>query len=291
MGGTIDDQGIVPPNHHASRISSKSQTEPPTDALIDATTDEPTEPTDTPTDAPTTDTPTDPPTLPPTDAPTSEPPTIVETTIIDLLNPSNECTLNIDDLDESSMLAMEDGTGGLIFNQSPYICGGTICIGIEMDNITTQELIYPRDGAASTFANYSIFISGGNVASDRTELVSDNGSELGPDLPTPLSEHCMVTLDFRGPNEQVWVIGGKTSEGSSYKTHILRGGSEWETGPDLIYARQEHACVATKSKAYGNLELIVVAGGRDEMFGDRAFNSVEFHISGTEYWFRGKTRV
>ena len=165
------------------------------------------------------------------------------------------------------------------------------CIGIEQFNITTQDLQYPRNGAASTFANSSIFISGGTMSSDSTELVSDNGSELGPDLPTPLSEHCMVTLDFRGPNEQVWVIGGKTSEGSSYKTHILRGGSEWETGPDLIYARQEHACVATKSKAYGNLELIVVAGGRDEMFGDGAFNSVEFHISGTEYWFRGKTRV
>ena len=162
-----------------------------------------------------------------------------------------------------------------------------------MDNITVQDLIYPRNSAASTFANNSIFISGGNVASSRTELVSDNGSESGPDLPTPLSNHCMVTLDFRGPNERVWVIGGKTSEGSSYKTHILylNYDWDWENGPDLIYARQEHACVATKSKAYGNLELIVVAGGRDEMFGDGAFNSVEFHISGTEYWFRGKTRV
>ena len=290
MGGTIDDQGIVPPNHHVSRVSSKSQTEPPTDAIIDATTDEPTDaPTDTPTE------PTDIPTDPPTDAPTTEPPIIVETKVIDLLNPSNDCTLNINDLDESSMLAMEDGTGGLIFNQSPYICGGTICIRIEMDNITVQDLQYPSDGAASTFANSSIFISGGNVASSRTELVSDNGSELGPDLPIPLSNHCMVTLDFRGPNEQVWAIGGKTSEGSSYKTYILGGGYgnydwDWERGPDLIYARQEHACVATKSKAYGNLELIVVAGGRDEMFGDGAFNSVEFHISGTEYWFRGKTR-
>ena len=283
MGGTIDDQGIVPPKHHASMI-----TEPLTDAQIDTTTEEPTyAPTDSPTEVPT---------LPPTEAPTTEPPpTIVETKIIDLLNPTNECTLNINDLDESSMLAMEDGTGGLIFNQSPYICGGTVCIGIEIDNITTQELIFPRNGGASTFANYSIFVSGGNLdtnTSQTIELVSDNGSELGPELPTPLSNHCMVTLDFRGPNEQVWVIGGKTSEGSSYKTYILGNySSDWKGGPDLIYARQEHACVATKSKAYGNQELIVVAGGRDEMFGDRAFNSVEFHISGSEYWFRGKTRI
>ena len=281
MGGTIIDQGIVPPKHHASMITSKSQTKPP--AEIDETT---VKPTDAPTDLTTYV-----PTVPPTDAPTTEPPTTVETNIIDLLNPSNDCTLNINDLDESSMLAMEDGTGGLIFNQSPYICGGTVCIGIEMNNITTQDLLSPRDGAASTFANSSIFISGGNVASNSTELVSDNGSELGPDLPAPLSNHCMVTLDFRGPNEQVWAIGGKTSEGSSYKTYILGGGSNWESGPDLIYARQEHACVATKSKAYGNLELIVVAGGRDEMFGYNTFNSVEFHISGTEYWFRGKTEI
>ena len=113
MGGTIDDQGIVPPKYHASMITSKSQTEPPTDAQIDTTTDDPT------------DVPTDPPTVLPTDAPTTEPPTIVETKIIDLQNPSNDCILNINDLEESSMLAMEDGTGGLIFNQSPYICGGT----------------------------------------------------------------------------------------------------------------------------------------------------------------------
>ena len=129
------------------------------------------------------------------------------------------------------------------------------------------------------------------MSSDSTELVSDNGSESGPDLPEPLSNHCMVTLDFRGPNEQVWVIGGTTTEGSSYKTYILGGDSDWESGPDLIYKRQEHACAATKSKAYGNQEIIVVAGGRDEMFGDIATNSVEFHISGSEYWFRGKTRV
>ena len=285
MGGTIHDQGIVPPKHRASMISYKSQTEPPTDAQT----------TDTPTDAPTeppTETPTETPTEPPT-----EPPRVAETKIIDLLNPSNDCTLNINDLDESSMLDMEDGTGGLIFNQSPYICGGLqeICIGIGLDNITTQELIFPREqGAASTFANSSIFISGGTFFTGTrktVELVSDNGSELGPDLPVPISDHCMVTLDFRGPNEQVWVIGGKTSEGSSYKTYILGGGSDWESGPDLIYARQEHACVATKIKSFGNLEVIVVAGGRDEMFGDGAFNSVEFHISGTEYWFRGKTRV
>ena len=264
MGGTIDDQGIVPPKRHVQR---EETTEVPTDPTTDA------------------------PTPAPTDAPTTELPTMVETKIIDLLNPSNDCSLNIDDLDESSMLAMEDGTGGLIFNQIPYICGGTVCIGIEQFNITTQDLQYPRNGAASTFANSSIFISGGTMSSDSTELVSDNGSESGPDLPEPLSNHCMVTLDFRGPNEQVWVIGGKTTEGSSYKTYILGGGSDWESGPDLIYKRQEHACAATKSKSYGNQEIIVVAGGRDEMFSDIATNSVEFHISGSEYWFRGKTRV
>ena len=95
----------------------------------------------------------------------------------------------------------------------------------------------------------------------------------------------MVTLDALGSNEQVWIIGGNTPSGPTYKTHKLIG-ENWEKGPDLIYGRQEHACAVIESKAYDNKELIVVAGGRDE-FG-RYSMLVEFHISGTQYWFRGK---
>ena len=155
-----------------------------------------------------------------------------------------------------------------------------------------MNLALPRDNAASTFANYSIFISGGSPLGSKSsktiEMVFDAGlSLMGPELPEAIADHCMVTLDFRGSYEQVWIIGGRTKEGSSYKTQI-HSGNDWVRGPDLIYARQEHACAVIKSEAFGNQELIIVAGGRDEMFGDNPFSSVEFHVSGTQYWYRGK---
>ena len=84
------------------------------------------------------------------------------------------------------------------------------------------------------------------------EVVSDAGSLIMDlQLPEAIADHCMLTLDLRGPNEQVLIIGGRTLEGTTYKTHIL-GGNKWEKGPDLIYARQEHACAVIKSATFDN---------------------------------------
>ena len=48
--------------------------------------------------------------------------------------------------------------------------------------------------------------------------------------------------------------------------------------------RGSHGCAVTTGAQFGDQQLIIVAGGKNR---DGLLDSVEFHLIGSQYWFRG----
>ena len=90
----------------------------------------------------------------------------------------------------------------------------------------------------------------------------------------------MVTFDGKA-----WIIGGRSDNRVTYNSYALHFDFyTWERQPELIYARELHACAVMDN---GDTEMIVVAGGYGE-FGN-VLDTVEI-LKPNSYWERGKKR-
>ncbi len=181
-------------------------------------------------------------------------------------------------------------TGNLVLDSNtptkkPLICGGTDisenvrqdCYNPEdpflsFDNVIVMSIA--RSGAASIVVNggTKLWITGGGDAFidvyDSTEYItpgSDPASSPGPSLPKPLERHCMVQLE----DGTAIVIGGR--DDWSYlneRTFFYSPGSnEFQDGPQLRSLKVEPACGVIKDGSTGQ-EVVIVAGGRENEFGD-----------------------
>ena len=103
---------------------------------------------------------------------------------------------------------------------------------------------------------------GGNGRS--TEYISSNGDvSLGPDLPSPRSGHCMVSL----PSGKVMIMGGRDN-GENLKSVIIFDPNTnlFDTSvPSLIKERNDFACVVFNSQLHEMRSIVIaIGGGSDE---------------------------
>ena len=90
----------------------------------------------------------------------------------------------------------------------------------------------------------------------------ENGSKLGPDLPTPLYSHQIVSFTDENIGYVSMVIGGcpVLNHGSNKTYYYIHENQTWIEGPDLKEKRMEHAA-AVVVEAETKEELVVVTGG------------------------------
>ncbi len=187
-------------------------------------------------------------------------------------------------------IQVDSSSGGLLNNQVVLVCGGYRMLGGPTDlcyKIGSEQpaafLNTARTDSASIVWQHEgkevLWISGGeagfNFFNDQgeetrtlasTEFVSDGltFATSGPDLPKPLSAHCMVRMG----QDEALLIGGVTVTFSvfeslfqeSSQTYFYSTLTEWTEGPKLTFKRQKLTCglltdVQTKE------EIVVITGG------------------------------
>ena len=133
-------------------------------------------------------------------------------------------------------------------------------------------------------SSLSHFITGGRIGNEfltSTEVLDSNGWSLKlPDLPVPISDHCMVLLN----STTVMVIGGyhnKTYTGDTYIMNSMQG--DWIPGPALANKRIRFGCGRIRKSLKSSQFLVIVVGG----FGYGDVSSVEILDEETFTWKEG----
>jgi hypothetical protein len=215
-----------------------------------------------------------------------------KTEITDIVNAGNSCS----QLASFPIDFVYGTTGGLIDN-APLICGGyTLYNGVALDECfvigktettVATTMSTPRGNAASATLNRNtLWVTGGAASHSppplqTTELVQLSGTRPGPDLPVPLTRHCVVALN----STTFLVIGGYTNFTVTNAVYYYRfDTNSWIPGPPLSTTRQFHACTRFTSALHGNLDVVLVAGGSEHF---NFLDTSEILIVGTDSWTPG----
>jgi len=162
-------------------------------------------------------------------------------------------------------------TGGFV-SGSPMICGGTTsstfytqssCHKYERSSnkwTFVANMNSKRVSASSSLTNKGTWITGGrdelSNQLDTTEFISPDGIVSdGPKLPSPRSNHCMVTLH----DGKVMIIGGIYQEKSTIVYNP--DDNSFSSGPSVIQKRRESGCTIFRSAMHNNRNVVLVAGG------------------------------
>ena len=170
-------------------------------------------------------------------------------------------------------------TGGLL-GSTPLICGGITngitsdsCYTLDKDKATdAAKLSVKRAHSTSIILDSNhLWISGGideeaGLIHSSSELVNIESTNPGPELPSPLYMHAMVSLE----EDLTMVIGGVNasssrtttdSESGSNMTHIYDHKLEiWTNGPTMNMARASHAAFIVTDLETDE-KLVIAAGG------------------------------
>lgn len=188
-------------------------------------------------------------------------------------------TESFDVVDRTACLSMPaypfgvaEATGAFV-NSRIVVCGGYLdlmstttdqCYSLGPNETTWKpsgNLLTPRQAAASIVMNDKLLIFGGyNTAGylQSTEEMDETGkATLGPSMPLTIKHHCAVKI-----NHNTAVIIGGADESSSIKlTYFYNFDSKtFESGPDLMVARERHACGMLSSNGKS---FVVVTGGKN----------------------------
>ncbi len=181
--------------------------------------------------------------------------------------------------------------GGLVSGGSPLVCGGVsdsrFCYIIGSQGVKAK-LIEARFGAASVVINNgkTLWITGGQSLQNHGSLLKTSelitlgfATDKGPELPRPMSEHCMVAIN----STTIMIVGG-TLEGSTYFYNLRQ--RYWVPGPQLAIPRYRHSCSIMRTKSQTDDPLVVVAGGRGR--NRKLLSSVEvLLIRDSQDWIKG----
>ena len=154
----------------------------------------------------------------------------------------------------------------------PLLCGfserETGCFRYQiLENLWTMEpfaLLENRSHASSvSYNNDSWIITGGQIYSEGNPIILETSEILsnlefvqGPNLPIPLSGHCIVKLNY----EQIFAAGGYGDQLHLKDAFILNIETHsWDYLPLMKYGKFGHAC--GKVITLFNKMEIIVAGG------------------------------
>ena len=192
-------------------------------------------------------------------------------------------------------------TGQFFSGQYPVVCGGTSsdnhscqCFSL-VDSVWREVKKHQRCRAFAKSAYLEsqrhLLVAGGYNGEAMPSVEAFDGSEwtVGryPDLPKPVSDHCLVRI-----NETLLLsIGGtntRLASGVTGSTHILDIDlSRWREGPDLNLPRYGHSCgvIRQRNGPDGNLvATVVVVGG----FNGGPLSSVEvLSFESPTRWIKG----
>ena len=226
--------------------------------------------------------------------------------VLDLktLEVCNEHFENYNDTD----LPYQFGTGAVLSQKYPVLCPGTFdnqiqeaCRVLNHPTISeTPKLFYFNDNsypklgtAAVLWDSDTIWLTGGAGTSGLSKngrLIFNSGKTLGwgRELPYPVSDHCLVRLDYK----TFVLVGGKGHEHST-QIMVWQDNSdywnEWMSGPDTIYPR--HSDFACTVFEYQGVPTVMVGGGK-RFEGDEVQQEfVEFLKQGSWQWVEGKVYV
>ena len=167
-------------------------------------------------------------------------------------------------------MEMSHGTGGLINDKVPLICGGQNedgmlgnCYKLENRAFIETDPISPRAeiGSSNVVIHESLWIGGGkngNGISQSSQLMSmENRSKSYAPLNPGLTLQCTIQIN----ETTIMVTGGKVDTNRCTKqTNFFNFETNlWTPGPPLIQARESHGCARFDFK--GNMVLIIAGGG------------------------------
>lgn len=151
------------------------------------------------------------------------------TTVFDLKNPANVC-----DPVPDYPLEMTQGTGGLIDNQFPVVCGGSGVSGYLNQCFIFRSnqwefllnMTSSRDEAASVMIDNTMWILGGRdakgVSLNTTEFIGGKTTLAGPEMPLATRNHCVMKIN----ETAIMTTGGKPFTWFGNRTDIYN----FETG-------------------------------------------------------------
>ena len=159
--------------------------------------------------------------------------------------------------------------GALINGTTPFICGGYPATGLPAGHkcyflgnsnvMATMTDAHYYAAALPSEDGTSIWTTGGSSQRVSTEFVSPNKEPVnGPDLPEPLSQHCLVQLD----ETTYMIIGGINALSYPVPETLFfhTGNQTFTTGPRLSAATDSMMCQVLETSNGAN-KIVVVAGG------------------------------
>ena len=162
------------------------------------------------------------------------------------------------------------GQVGTILNGKTFICGGdgiSSCHYYTFDTgewIRTTDMDTERWYAASVLMdNNEWWITGGSPISanpySSTLIFKDGLFSPGPDLPSPLYFHCLLTIN----STHAFLAGGLDGHARQQKAYMFEWTSgTWTTLADMKYARDSHCC------GLAGKNIVVVGGVTDDDSGE-----------------------
>ena len=127
----------------------------------------------------------------------------------------------------------------------------------------TPSLVLDQRSGESGIAidDQTIWINGGRPFLNTTKLLSLQGTREGPNLPFLIADHCMVKV-----GSHLAIIGGRLGTHGDYGEGVTTNQvhfydfetEEWTVGPNLTWARYDHACTTYE---INGTEYIMVLGG------------------------------
>ena len=195
---------------------------------------------------------------------------------------------------EDFPLTIREASGGFLANQMGIICGG---FDENAWNISNQcfrldetysrfepfaNLTYPRSRHAAVEVNGTLWLSGGepNLKSSTEFLFPDGSSQIGPEMPVSLRDHCVTIL----PDLRAIILGGYNGDEYSNQTYIYDFiGQKWNIGDAMNFKRNEFGCSWFHHNALEKT-VVMAAGGHDS---ENNHKSVEFLDLEMNQWLDG----
>ena len=197
---------------------------------------------------------------------------ISDTELIDISNKSQHKLSNYAD----HHLKLYAATGAFIKNKM-LVCGGDLAktfyiqgcyiLGHESSKFH-MNLLIARKGAANIVIGDVLWVLGGLVgfgkptpSSEYISILEGINPEAGPDLPIPVTDHAVVSLN----QTTIMVIGGSlgllTTEKCFYYSLMTQ---KWTAGPSLMQSRMDHSAGIITDHVTQQ-EYAVVVGGIGEI--------------------------
>ena len=157
---------------------------------------------------------------------------------------------------------METGVhaAGQLSSGNIILCGYSECFEFGKDGFSRIPMAESRTRTAAVVFQDSLFVAGGrynySITTSQTEFVSSHPdqSRLGKDLPSPVTDHCMVKIN----STTAILVGGFPSRGHEETLFYSKEKDLWFPGPRLLKGTDYTSCGIIKDSTLTDHTIVVV---------------------------------